>query len=61
MLLVQFSSMNVLFHVIIRKNRIHVFMQNYRYSEIFCNRHTVAFLDTSVLREVPIFCPLSPQ
>ena len=33
----------------------------YRYPEAWCNRHVAAFFRTSVLKEVPILYPLSPQ
>ena len=36
------------------------FIQIYLYPEHFCNRHVVRFFET-VLKEVRILCPLSPQ
>ena len=31
------------------------FIQNYRYPEVWCNCHTAAFFETSILKEVRIF------
>ena len=38
-----------------------LFIQTYCYPEVFCNHHVAAFFETSVLKEVHILCPLSPQ
>ena len=35
--------------------------QIYRYPEVWYNRHVAEFLETSVLKEVCILCPLSPN
>ena len=37
------------------------FMQIYRKPVVWCNRHVVAFFEASVLKEVRILYPLSPQ
>ena len=37
------------------------FTQIYLYPEHFCNHHAVAFFETSVLKEVRLLYPLSPQ
>ena len=37
------------------------FIQIYLYPERFYNRHDVTLFETSVLKEVRIVCPLSPQ
>ena len=37
------------------------FSQINRYPEAWCNRHVAVFFQTSVLKEVRILCPLSPQ
>ena len=37
------------------------FIQTYRYPKVWCNRHVAAFFEISVLKEVFILYPLSPQ
>ena len=37
------------------------FIQIYCYTEVWCSYHVDVFLETSVLKEVCILCPLSPQ
>ena len=37
------------------------FTHIYHYPEVWCNRHVAAFFETSVLKEVLILYPLSPQ
>ena len=38
-----------------------IYTQIYRYPEAYYNRHVATFFETSVLKEVRILCPLSPQ
>ena len=38
-----------------------IFLQIYHYPEVWYNRHVAAFFETSVLKEVHILYPLSPQ
>ena len=47
-------------HMITSTNLKTFFIQIYLYPEHFCNRHVVRFFET-VLKEVRILCPLSPQ
>ena len=35
--------------------------QAHRYSEVIFNHHVFVFFETSVLKEVRVLCPLSPQ
>ena len=37
------------------------FTQIYRFPEAWWNHYVAAFFETSVLKEVHILCPLSPQ
>ena len=37
------------------------FTQNYRYAEVWCDRHVAAFCQTSTSKEVCILYPLSTQ
>ena len=41
--------------------KILFFIQSYRYQEVLYSRHVAAFFEISVLKEVPILYPLSPQ
>ena len=38
-----------------------IFIKNFRYPEVWYNRHVAASFETSVLKEVRILYPLSPQ
>ena len=59
MSMVQVASMNIFYSCRNWKNLY--FIQAYRYSEVVLNHHVFAFFKTSVLKEVRILCPLSPQ
>ena len=59
MLLLQLASMNFLIPCDNWKTLF--FIKFYPYPEVFCNCHVVAFFETSVLKEVRILRPLSPQ
>ena len=48
----------VLFRVI---TKTFFFIQTYRYTEVWCNRHVAALFETSILKKVRILYSLFPQ